>query len=127
MTKIELIALLIWLAGFIISFVWQITEERKKDDVDVEDIINYFIISLLSWIMVFELIGWHANIDFSKVVFKKKEEADDWQEHEPLGLTQKEIDNTLGGQMKKLDDALFQLCIDITPKFIRKWIDNKKL
>jgi len=127
MTKIELIALLIWLAGFIISFAWQIIDKRKEDDVNVEDIINYFIISLLSWIMVFELIGWHTNIDFSTVVFKKKEEAEELQEHEPLNLTQREIDDTIGGQIKKLDDALFQLCIDITPKFIRKWIDNKKL
>ena len=67
----EMIYLIIYLVGYVSSFVYLIYDDYKYEDVTTDTILSSFVLSLFSWfIIVIILLATMEN----KVIFKKIKE-----------------------------------------------------
>ena len=67
----EMIYLIIYLVGYVSSFVYLIYDDYKYEDVTTDTILSSFVLSLFSWfIIVIILLATMKN----KVIFKKRKE-----------------------------------------------------
>ena len=66
-----MIYLIIYLVGYVSSFVYLIYDDYKYEDVTTDTILSSFVLSLFSWfIIVIILLATMKN----KVIFKKRKE-----------------------------------------------------
>ncbi len=66
-----MIYLIIYLVGYVSSFVYLIYDDYKYEDVTTDTILSSFVLSLFSWfIIVIILLATMKN----KVIFKKRNE-----------------------------------------------------